>query len=58
MTDGLSNFDLVGDIHGHADALKELLSDMGYIRHGRGYRRQNRKVIFVGDFVDQGQDAS
>ncbi|WP_442510538.1 metallophosphoesterase [Novipirellula sp. SH528] len=47
-----SHYDIIGDIHGHADELKALLSDLGYSR--RGYRRADRKVVFVGDFVDRG----
>ena len=27
---GLMGYDIIGDIHGHADALKALLTDMGY----------------------------
>ena len=46
--------DGIGDIHGNADELKALLTDMGYSRHGCGYRRSDRKVVFVGDFVDRG----
>lgn len=47
-------YDIIGDIHGHADELKRLLKSLGYQRHGRGYRRSDRKVVFVGDFVDRG----
>lgn len=49
-----SGYDIIGDIHGHADALKDLLSELGYNRHGRGYRHADRKALFVGDFVDRG----
>jgi hypothetical protein len=51
---GGSGYDIIGDIHGHALELRALLSDMGYGRHGRGYRHPERKAIFVGDFVDRG----
>ena len=47
-------YDIIGDIHGHAEELKALLSDMGYSRQGCGYRHENRKAVFVGDFVDRG----
>ncbi len=50
----MSAFDIIGDIHGHADALKALLFGMGYARHGRSYRHEDRNVVFVGDFVDRG----
>jgi hypothetical protein len=47
-------FDIIGDIHGHAGELRTLLAGMGYTQHGRGYRHLDRKVLFVGDFVDRG----
>ncbi len=47
-------YDIIGDIHGHADKLRKLLTDLGYSPHGRGYRHAERKVLFVGDFVDRG----
>ena len=47
-------FDLIGDIHGHAAELEELLRRMGY-RHREGaWRHSARKVVFVGDFLDRG----
>ena len=46
--------DIIGDIHGHAVELKRLLALLGYVPHGRGYRHADRKVVFVGDFVDGG----
>ncbi|QEG40906.1 metallophosphoesterase [Roseimaritima ulvae] len=49
-------YDIIGDIHGHADELKALLVELGYTPHspGNGYRHPDRKVVFVGDFVDRG----
>jgi hypothetical protein len=47
-------YDLIGDIHGYADELVQLLDALGY-RQSRGvYGYPERKVIFVGDFVDRG----
>jgi hypothetical protein len=49
------NYDIIGDIHGHADALRALLTDMGYKEHGRGgFKHPDRKAVFVGDFIDRG----
>jgi hypothetical protein len=49
------NYDIIGDIHGHADALRALLTDMGYKEHGRGgFKHSDRKAVFVGDFIDRG----
>jgi hypothetical protein len=31
-------YDLIGDIHGHADALRELLQKLGYELHEGVYR--------------------
>jgi len=47
-------YDLIGDIHGHADALQRLLRQLGYSRHQGVYRHPERRVIFLGDFIDRG----
>jgi hypothetical protein len=47
-------YDLIGDIHGHADALQRLLGKLGYSRHNDVYRHPERQVIFLGDFIDRG----
>lgn len=47
-------YDLIGDIHGHADELEQLLVMLGYRRQQRVYSHPERKVIFVGDFIDRG----
>lgn len=46
--------DLIGDIHGHADALQQLLGKLGYSRHKGVYRHPERQAIFLGDFIDRG----
>jgi hypothetical protein len=46
--------DLIGDIHGHADALQQLLVKLGYSRHKGVYRHPERQAIFLGDFIDRG----
>ena len=59
-TDETGPFDIIGDVHGCFDELIALLTKLGYeisnlpegetlIKHP-----QNRKVIFVGDYVDRG----
>lgn len=48
-------FDIIGDIHGRADALEAVLLELGYIRGPRGYEHpEGRKVLFLGDFLDRG----
>lgn len=48
--------DFIGDIHGHADELVELLTNKLQYNNNKGYycHPTNRKVIFVGDFIDKG----
>ena len=47
-------YDIIGDIHGHADKLEALLKTMGY-RHRLGaWRHPDSTAIFVGDFIDRG----
>lgn len=47
-------FDLIGDIHGHANPLKKLLEKLGYENNGKFWNHPTRKVIFLGDFIDRG----
>jgi hypothetical protein len=49
-------YDLVGDIHGHADALHRLLGRLDYIETNGVFRHRERKMIFVGDFIDRGPE--
>ena len=47
-------YDIIGDIHGHADELEQLLVALGYKNIRGVYRHPDRKVIFLGDFIDRG----
>ncbi len=47
-------YDIIGDIHGHADELIELLTKMGYSEQSDCFRHPSRRVVFCGDFVDRG----
>ncbi|MDR1529321.1 MAG: polynucleotide kinase-phosphatase [Burkholderiales bacterium] len=61
-------FDIIGDVHGCLDELRELLTNLGYtIDHidetdnNFGFNimaPENRKVIFLGDLVDRGKDST
>ncbi len=46
--------DIIGDIHGHADELTELLYKLGYAEHSGVFRHPSRQIIFCGDFIDRG----
>lgn len=52
----MQGYDIIGDIHGHADALKRLLSKLGYQERDGAYRHEGRQVVFVGDFIDRGPE--
>jgi protein phosphatase len=56
-------FDIIGDVHGCADELEELLARLGYgarlAGEGEGRRAEvgapaGRRLVFVGDFMDRG----
>jgi hypothetical protein len=47
-------YDLIGDIHGCANALEALLAKMGYTDRNGVWRHPTRRVIFLGDFIDRG----
>ena len=47
-------YDIIGDIHGHANTLEVLLQKLGYSNQNNFYSHKNRKAIFVGDFIDRG----
>lgn len=49
-------YDIIGDIHGYADQLEALLKKMNYKKTNGSYRHPERKVIFVGDFIDRGPE--
>lgn len=48
-------YDIIGDIHGHADKLEELLNSLGYTISDGVYKHpNNRQVVFLGDYIDRG----
>lgn len=48
-------YDIIGDIHGQADKLIGLLTQLGYRHDGVSYvAPDNHKVIFIGDLIDRG----
>ncbi|MEZ5232865.1 MAG: metallophosphoesterase [Acidimicrobiales bacterium] len=47
-------FDVIGDVHGHADRLRGLLAALGYRRRGGAWRHPQRRAFFVGDLIDRG----
>lgn len=48
-------YDLIGDVHGHGNALEALLAKLGYRHVGGAWRHPvGRVAVFVGDLIDRG----
>jgi hypothetical protein len=47
-------YDIIGDVHGYADQLKNLLNKLNYSLQNGSYAHPTRKAIFVGDFINRG----
>ncbi|MEH6471907.1 MAG: metallophosphoesterase [Halopseudomonas sp.] len=47
-------YDLIGDVHGCARSLEQLLQKLGYRLRSGCYRHPSRQAIFIGDIVDRG----
>lgn len=51
------SYDIIGDVHGRAEALETLLDEMGYeLVDGIYTHPEGRKVVFLGDFIDKGPE--
>ena len=53
MTQG---YDVIGDVHGHAAKLENLLGRMGYSDSSGVWRHPRRTAVFVGDLIDRGPE--
>jgi hypothetical protein len=52
----MEHYDIIGDIHGHASRLENLLGKLGYQNRQGYYRHPERKAVFVGDLIDRGNE--
>jgi hypothetical protein len=50
----MTGYDVIGDVHGHADKLTGLLREMGYAERDGAWRHPGRQAVFVGDLIDSG----
>lgn len=49
-------YDVIGDVHGEAGKLRDLLYEMGYREKDGVWKHPARMAVFVGDYVDRGPD--
>lgn len=47
-------YDIIGDIHGYAKQLEKLLDKLAYKKKNGTYVHPDRKVLFLGDYIDRG----
>ncbi len=52
--ENVAGYDVIGDVHGCADALRALLQKLDYREDLRGWHHPERKAVFVGDIIDRG----
>ncbi|MDP9380044.1 MAG: AAA family ATPase [Chloroflexota bacterium] len=50
-------YDIVGDVHGCLDELRELIEKLGWVRDGDSYTHpEGRTLVSLGDLADRGPD--
>lgn len=54
MSGALTGYDVIGDVHGCAHTLTQLLAQMGYSLQAGVWRHPQRKALFLGDIIDRG----
>jgi hypothetical protein len=52
----MTSYVIIGDIHGQAGKLEQLLGQLAYERVDGVYQHPERKAVFLGDFIDRGPD--
>lgn len=52
--DSSRHYDIIGDVHGCAQALEQLLALMGYRKLGGVWQHPQRMAVFLGDIIDRG----
>jgi hypothetical protein len=52
----MKKWDIIGDIHGQSAKLEGLLAKLGYQESCGVYRHPERRVLFLGDYIDRGPD--
>ena len=54
----MTGYDIIGDVHGCAGQLEDLLTELGYQINGATgeYDHPSRRAVFVGDLIDRGDE--
>jgi hypothetical protein len=52
----MKNYDIIGDVHGHAGILETLLKKLGYANSSGYWSHPSRTAVFVGDLIDRGTE--
>jgi hypothetical protein len=51
-------FDFIGDVHGNAKKLLQLIDKLGYVRNDSVWmHHENRQIIILGDFINVGKES-
>lgn len=62
LTRKFDGYDIIGDVHGCASALRRLLGALDYQETAQGYEYSNknkpRQAVFVGDLIDRGDEVA
>jgi len=54
LIDPKRNYDVIGDLHGCASSLVQLLELLGYSRKSGVWQHPSRQALFLGDIIDRG----
>ena len=55
QTGQVTGYDVIGDVHGLADRLENLLRQMDYEHCDGAWSHRERTAVFVGDLIDRGE---
>ena len=56
MHETAQSIDVVGDVHGCTEELRDLLNELGWRHDEHGWTSLGRMLVFVGDLIDRGPD--
>ena len=57
MSSSFAGYDVIGDVHGHAELLEKLLKGLGYTLKDGAWHHSERQALFLGDLIDRGPES-